>query len=675
MTTVNGTTLNEQPGMKLDDGGGLRVAVVGFRHEIPFDWSLFDGFDTLRVLTYSASAQTIVRMLDNRGFAFFECIFGCEATLHELKNLLAFQQTAIGDVRAAIKGLRDERHARILSEVRAGRARFRVVTKQTAHAKLYLLSKENGSSTRVIVGSANMSERAFSGLQPETLVMYDDDEEAWSHYGRMYETIKDASSDEIALPEERIEEAKIELEEIPAIAGRGTTLVIDRPEAEELKIGIQAQRIEKVAAAISPHVSKVAPPMRRGRQRVTPEVKREISRIKLAKSSEEVDHRFLSIDRSRGAVVLSRNPVALDWSVDGVRSEVESMIRYFANFEETFEGDVSKLQRDYFMLWAWMYFSPFMCDVRSLALIRDEDVIRYPRFAIVYGKANCGKTSLIDTLMTSMFGVPHTISKQDFTKAKLRSIEIAFKRHPIVFDDVSRGALREHAYDLIKEERLLDTEEHACFVVSMNADQKSYPDEIVKRSFMVYTTAALPQFKETERQISQKSVQEVRKELRNGQLYKRYLSEILDRMPSGTLPEDWLALSTEILIDIASECSNQPLPDWCNLMAWNDYTNQRHDRIKAQLRNLLHPERRTSDEDLIDGWRVQGDKVVVWEQTDNFGRRPFDWESVPSTVLDENAQVGSRTVLFRHQLEEFLGHPLDDGKIKWSGFWPWSKSS
>ena len=124
MTTVNGTTLNEQPGMKLDDGGGLRVAVVGFRHEIPFDWSLFDGFDTLRVLTYSASAQTIVRMLDNRGFAFFECIFGCEATLHELKNLLAFQQTAIGDVRAAIKGLRDERHARILSEVRAGRARF-----------------------------------------------------------------------------------------------------------------------------------------------------------------------------------------------------------------------------------------------------------------------------------------------------------------------------------------------------------------------------------------------------------------------------------------------------------------------------------------------------------------------------------------------------------------------
>ena len=37
-----------------------------------------------------------------------------------------------------------------------------------AHAKLYLLSADDGRH-RVIVGSANLSERAFSGRQPETL--------------------------------------------------------------------------------------------------------------------------------------------------------------------------------------------------------------------------------------------------------------------------------------------------------------------------------------------------------------------------------------------------------------------------------------------------------------------------------------------------------------------------
>ncbi len=671
MLGVIGTNPDDQQELRLDDGSGLRVAVVGFEHEIPFNWSLFDGFDTLRVLTYSASAATIVRMLDNSEFRFFECVFGCESTLHELKNLLAFQQTAIGDVRAAIKGLKDERHTRILTEVRAGRARFRVVTRQTAHAKLYLLSKDNGSSTRVIVGSANLSELAFSGKQPETLVMFEEDDDAWSHYSQMYETIKDIASAEISLPEEQIQEARIELDETPVIANQKEILVIDRPDAEEMKIGIQAHRIEKVAAAISPHVSKVAPPMRRGRQRITPEVKREISSIRLAKSSEEVDHRFFSIDRSKRTAVLSRKPFALDWSIDGVKSEVKSMMTYFANFEETFEGNVAKLQRDFFMLWAWLYFSPFMCDVRSLALIRDEDIIKYPRFAIVYGKANCGKTSLIDTLMTSMFGAAHTISKQDFTRARLRSVEVAFKRHPLVFDDVSRAALREHAYDIIKEERLSDFDEHGCYVVSMNADQKSYPDEIVKRCLMVYTTAALPQYKETERQKLQKSVQEVRKGIRSGQLYKRFLSDVFDNMPSGELPVDWLDLSSEILVAILDECSEDPLPAWCERMDWAEYTDQRHDRIKEQLRNLLHPERRTNDEESVEGWIEQDGKIIVWEQTDNFGRRPFDWESVPSTVLDENAQVGSRTVMFRPQLEEFLGHSIDKGKSRWGRFWSW----
>ena len=63
---------------------------------------------------------------------------------------------------------------------------FTSLEKYIAHAKLYLLSDINGN-TRVIVGSANLSERAFSGRQPETLVKFDNDENAWQHYNRMFE--------------------------------------------------------------------------------------------------------------------------------------------------------------------------------------------------------------------------------------------------------------------------------------------------------------------------------------------------------------------------------------------------------------------------------------------------------------------------------------------------------
>ena len=163
--------------LKLDDGSGLRVVNARFLSERQFDWSLFESYDQLRVLTYSASVNAIVRMLDNYSFNSFECVFGYEGTLRDIKNILAFQKVVVGDTRAAIMGLKDDRHVHILEKVHAGQARFRVLRKAIAHAKIYLLSHTDGRN-RVIVGSANLSEQAFSGRQPETLVIFDNDEEA-----------------------------------------------------------------------------------------------------------------------------------------------------------------------------------------------------------------------------------------------------------------------------------------------------------------------------------------------------------------------------------------------------------------------------------------------------------------------------------------------------------------
>jgi len=105
--------LESQPSFSLDDGTGLRVVRASFTGEEKFDWDLFRGYEQLRVLTYSASVNAIVRMLDRYSFDSFECVFGCETTLREIKTILAFQQVVVGDTRAAIMGLNDERHLRI----------------------------------------------------------------------------------------------------------------------------------------------------------------------------------------------------------------------------------------------------------------------------------------------------------------------------------------------------------------------------------------------------------------------------------------------------------------------------------------------------------------------------------------------------------------------------------
>ena len=657
-----------QPSFTLDDGTGLRVVRASFTGEEKFDWDLFQGYEQLRVLTYSASVNAIVRMLGQYSFDSFECVFGCETTLREIKTILAFQQVVVGDTRAAIISLNDERHLRILGQVHIGRAHFRVLRKSIAHAKLYLLSGP-GDRNRVIVGSANLSERAFSGKQPETLVVFDDDKAAWEHYNRMFDTIRNEASDEIPLPQEKITNAEIEVLDTPIMSDISGTLVIEAPVPEEshATAPVQVERIEKVAAVLGPRISAAVPPMRNGRQTITQEVKREIARIRLVKSAEETDSRNLSIDRITRSAILSGQRFPMEWDDSLVNRDAELLLGYFRNFEEAFEGNVPVLQRDYFTLMSWLYFSPFICDMRSLALLQDSDVIRFPTFAIVFGKSNCGKTSLVDTLMTSMFGFAHTVDKGSFTKAQLRGLQHGYKRFPVVFDDIGRRAFVTHGRDTIKDELQPEVSEYPGFILSMNAEPQSFPDEVVKRSLMIYTTTALPAHDEELRQRLQGRIQEMRRGL-TGHLYKRYLSEVMDHLDDERLPDDWLSLSSGVLSSILSQ-STESSPEWCRRVTWLGYAEKRYDRVKARLVNLLRPAAYFKSEGTIaNGWTMDGDSVIVWESRDAFGRSGFSWEDVPSTLIDQDASGPGRTVLNRSKLEEFTKTHLRPAGAGWKRF-------
>lgn len=645
--------LSNQGLLSLDDGGGLRVVHADFLSESKFDWGLFLGFNKLKVLTYSASADAIVRMLDSYGFDEFECIFGYEGTLQNIRTILAFQKTVIGDTRAAIMGLSDERHLHILEKVHEGRARFRVLRNYVAHAKLYLLSADDGRH-RVIVGSANLSERAFSGRQPETLVSFDDSEEAWQHYGRMYQEIRASASDSVEIPEDRITRAEIDIADTPVMDSKAPTLVIEPPPQDGPRVPIQIQKVEKVAAVLGPSLSAVIPPSRNGRQSITPDIRRQIARVSLVKSVEEVESTYFHIDRLNRRASLSGKPFPLTYRDESVRNDAELLINYFENYS-AFEGDVPRHQRDYFILMSWFYFSPLMSDLRSLALIEDSDIIRYPQFCVVFGKSNCGKTTLIDTLMMSMFRRVHTIEKRQFTTAKLRGLQETYRRFPVVFDDIGKTAFNAHGKDMIKDELQPNAEEFPCFTISMNNDSHSFPDEVVKRSLMIYTTTALPQYDEERRQQLFAGIQAMRKEL-TGDLYKRYLVEVMAALEDEKLPDDWLALSSGLLSGIIGESLGHR-PSWCGRITWNDYADKRYDRVKAALQSLLRPASYADEEGSTPrGWTLDSDRIIVWEPQDAFGRRSFGWEDVPSTLIDSDTTQGNVTFLVRSEVEGFLGH-------------------
>ncbi len=148
------------------ENGVLRVVYAQYQRYEPFSLAIFEGFSSLRVLTYSASIPMIVKMLNL--FEEIECIFGYERILLDFSEILAGQKVVCDNLISAFQKLDDTRKQFILEHVHQGQARFFVVKDAIAHSKIYLL--EGANRRRVIVGSANASERAFSGKQAETLI-------------------------------------------------------------------------------------------------------------------------------------------------------------------------------------------------------------------------------------------------------------------------------------------------------------------------------------------------------------------------------------------------------------------------------------------------------------------------------------------------------------------------
>lgn len=442
------------------------------------------------------------------------------------------------------------------------------------------------------------------------------------------------------------------------------SLVIHDPDAEEIRFHSQTQveRILRAKEELKPNVAKIIPPSRNGRQSIGTKVIERIRTVKIVNSPEEAEHRYLSFDPQTETFDVCGRPFSLEWDEIKVRNDVRLMVEYFSQYEGAFIGHVPDHQRNFFILWSWLYFSPFMCDLRIRAsLERGGDVFRYPYFAIVFGKSACGKSKLIETVTDSMFKRDLMMPKEVFTKASLRALRTGYKRLPIYFDDIARRPLRDHGFDVIKDSMIPgDVAEYPPFVISMNADFGSFPVEITRRTLMIYTNTALPAFNERLRAKLDPILANIQRGTTT-HLYRRYASEVARSLREKPLPNDWLNLSSSILSNIIRESIDGPAPDWSEVVSWDDYAGRmRYDRVRNSLNERLRPEAMLDNGSKSDdGWFFEGDnRIIVISEKDNWGRRDSYWEDVPSTLVDEDASYGTRIVLNRVETERFLERPV-----------------
>ena len=273
----------------------------------------------------------------------------------------------------------------------------------------------------------------------------------------------------------------------------------------------------------------------------------------------------------------------------------------------------------------------------------------------------------MDTLITSMFGHPHTVQKDSFTRSTLRGIQHNYKRFPVVFDDITRQRFNLHGLDIVKDENLPSVQEHPCFVLSMNADPQSFQDEVVKRCLMIYTNTSLPTHQYALADRLYASVEDIRNRLTTD-LYRKYLAVVMDKLDATPLPRDILQVSSETICELLDQYSGSQLPEWCRLVSWGEYADSRYERPTRRLDALLAPENyRKSIGEGEHGWSIQADSVVVWGKADLFGRTSLKGE-IPDFLYDDTSSVGDTFVLYRKQTEDFL-----DRKITPPGFkWPWN---
>ena len=111
--------------------GVLSVVHAAASGTSSFDMSLFQGFTSMRALTYTSSIPMILRLLRDNDFERFECVFGHGGILSRAtEDILSFQAVVDEYLTAGFlgtEGITSDRREIIYERVAKGEVRFFVV--------------------------------------------------------------------------------------------------------------------------------------------------------------------------------------------------------------------------------------------------------------------------------------------------------------------------------------------------------------------------------------------------------------------------------------------------------------------------------------------------------------------------------------------------------------------
>jgi hypothetical protein len=638
---------------------------------------LFDGFTSLRAITFSSSLEMLLRLADRLDD--LEIVFGSESILsREHLALAQASQTiqaygfadALIDQKALVEALArllGRTGQSLLERVAAGTLRFRLLRGRPSHEKLYMLSGPAGR--RVITGSANLSLAAFEGRQNEVYVAFDG-EPAWAvfdgYYQRDWRDSVPVEAD--ALVVQRADGARIAretalaLEEVPIVRvlKAGVALVDEAP--RPMPAGFTTDQMRTAAALGAELKDLTLPKDRAGRTVINAaSVLRVIRGFRARPIGEAAEERIprAEIDFATGVVRLDDSPwLRPDEIVPAaeVARDARIVVDYLASFLAFFGNGAGAIEV-YWAFLVWLYAAPAAPHLRQAAVAVGIDPWVYPVYAVLFGRSSGGKTLFTKIAARSMFGFEKVMRSGEFTANGALGMRERLGAIPLLIDDVTRDRFTRYVPDLVRTDQE-GGGQYAPVVLTTNRDVTSISPDLTKRMVTCHIDAAIPE----NRSVNERNARRAQNDIGTA-LYRAYLQRLIPAVRSMRAeidagPDDFpdlLALSSTVLRGVLAEALGE-LPDWAKPLTYGDYFGIRHRRFRDQLGEMLR-----DAEDRVAINRAAGELTIAFggdiRQAEQFAR------SVPDFVL--KGRLVDKVMLDMRALEQEMGFAVGRS----SGWW------
>lgn len=628
----------------------------------PFSPALFDGYaDEFRAVTYTASLPTIMGLLLKHQFGRAEVIFGHADLIRGDKANPLVTQKAIEETIThefiGIGGNTDSVARKLLEYQISGRLRLMAMAPGVVHSKYYLL--EGKAGRRVLVGSANLSERAFFGKQGEVLLAYDNHDFMWRIMGRKYEALAALAEKAPLTIRNQIKPAElVSAEDLPVshIVKKGGPVQVFIPadaaepaaDSDPVYLAIRQSELSQIMGS---SLSANLKPNKRGIVEVTPAKLKRVDRDVAALSLEPAKKPPPRLDIVNGRFIYNGREVLASEDPDAVANDAWVITQYF-NMMREFGPGAATMQRNYFGFMGWMFFSPFMSMARRERVSESPKNADFNLMALIYGPANSGKSGLVSFLQAAMFGDRTSYSDKGhikFNPTDLRRQRAQRGALPMFFDDVAGsrfantrssetgGETIAKGYDDAQNE---GNEYYPCLVVAMNADAREFSTQVRKRSLMVYANQCVPEDDAGLKARLDAAVLPLHHRIGTA-FYAEYLERMELRIrgiePGRWIDFDYLLESTTLIRTMLDENrgKGEDMPRWCQPVGWQQFDESAWDLKRDQLKMQLSDETQTKEYPPPRGKWTQRDNIIFLGVDDY--RATLKSNEYPSQIIDDIA--------------------------------------